>query len=52
MREKRRGTRSQDHNRLSREDRNRIDEAVKARAYTSQNAFIWAAIQNELNGAA
>src|ERR1017187_7571122 len=36
--------------RLSREDRDRIDEAVKARGYTSPSAFIRAAIQNELNG--
>ncbi len=36
--------------RLSREDRVRIDEAVKARGYTSPSAFIRAAIQNELNG--
>ncbi len=35
--------------RLSREDRDRIDEAVKARGYTSPSAFIRAAIQNELN---
>jgi hypothetical protein len=36
--------------RLSREDRVRIDEAVKARGYTSPSAFIRAAIQNEVNG--
>ena len=36
--------------RLSREDRVRIDEAVKTRGYTSPSAFIRAAIQNELNG--
>ena len=36
--------------RLSREDRDRIDEAVKARGYTSPSAFIRAAIHNELNG--
>jgi Arc/MetJ-type ribon-helix-helix transcriptional regulator len=36
--------------RLSQEDRVRIDEAVKARGYTSPSAFIRAAIQNELNG--
>jgi Arc/MetJ-type ribon-helix-helix transcriptional regulator len=36
--------------RLNREDRVRIDEAVKARGYTSPSAFIRAAIQNELNG--
>src|SRR5271170_1212616 len=36
--------------RLSREDRVRIDEVVKARGYTSPSAFIRAAIQNELNG--
>ena len=36
--------------RLSREDRSRIDEAVKTRGYTSPSAFIRAAIQNELNG--
>ena len=35
--------------RLSREDRVRIDEAVKARGYTSPSAFIRAAIQNELS---
>jgi metal-responsive CopG/Arc/MetJ family transcriptional regulator len=35
---------------LSREDRDRIDEVVKARGYTSRSAFIRAAIQNELNG--
>jgi Arc/MetJ-type ribon-helix-helix transcriptional regulator len=36
--------------RLSREDRDRIAEAVKARGYTSPSAFIRAAIQNELAG--
>jgi Arc/MetJ-type ribon-helix-helix transcriptional regulator len=36
--------------RLNREDRTRIDEAVKARGYTSPSAFIRAAIQNELSG--
>ena len=36
--------------RLSGEDRVRIDEAVKARGYTSPSAFIRAAIQNELTG--
>lgn len=36
--------------RLSREDRDRIDEVVEARGYTSPSAFIRAAIQNELNG--
>src|SRR5271169_7139202 len=36
--------------RLSREDRERIEEAVKARGFTSPSAFIRAAIQNELNG--
>src|SRR5258708_5374786 len=36
--------------RLSREDRRRIDEAVKARGYTSPSAFIRSAIQKELNG--
>ena len=36
--------------RLSRDDRVRIDEAVKARGYTSPSAFIRAAIQNELSG--
>ena len=36
--------------RLSREDRVRIDEAVKTRGYTSPSAFIRAAIQNELTG--
>jgi Arc/MetJ-type ribon-helix-helix transcriptional regulator len=36
--------------RLSREDRDRIDEAVKVRGYTSPSGFIRAAIQNELNG--
>ena len=36
--------------RLSREDRVRIEEAVKVRGYTSPSAFIRAAIQNELNG--
>jgi Arc/MetJ-type ribon-helix-helix transcriptional regulator len=36
--------------RLSREDRDRIGEAVKARGYTSPSAFIRSAIQNELNG--
>jgi hypothetical protein len=36
--------------RLSREDRERIDEAVKARGFTSPSAFIRAAIQSELNG--
>jgi hypothetical protein len=36
--------------RLSREDRDRIAEAVKARGYTGPSAFIRAAIENELNG--
>jgi hypothetical protein len=36
--------------RLSREDRDRITEAVKARGYTSPSVFIRSAIQNELNG--
>jgi hypothetical protein len=36
--------------RLSREDRYRIAEAVKARGYTSPTASIRAGIQNELNG--
>jgi Arc/MetJ-type ribon-helix-helix transcriptional regulator len=36
--------------RLNREDRVRIEDAVKARGYTSPSAFIRAAIQNELNG--
>jgi Arc/MetJ-type ribon-helix-helix transcriptional regulator len=36
--------------RLSREDRDRINEAVKTRGYTSPSALIRAAIQNELNG--
>ena len=36
--------------RLSRENRVRIDEVVKARGYTSPSAFIRAAIQNELSG--
>jgi len=36
--------------RLSREDRVRIEEAVKARGYRSPSAFLRAAIQNELNG--
>jgi|SRR5580692_4636205 len=36
--------------RLSQEDRVRIDEAVKARGYTSPSAFIRAAIQSELTG--
>jgi len=36
--------------RLSREDRDRIAEAVKPRGYTSPSAFIRSAIQNELNG--
>jgi Arc/MetJ-type ribon-helix-helix transcriptional regulator len=36
--------------RLSREDRDRIAEAVRARGYTSPSALIRAAIQNELNG--
>ncbi len=36
--------------RLSREDRGRIVDAVKARGYTSPSALIRAAIQNELNG--
>ena len=36
--------------RLNREDRVRIQDAVKARGYTSPRAFIRAAIQNELNG--
>ncbi len=36
--------------RLSREDRDRIAEAVKARGYTSPSAFIRSAIQKELNG--
>ncbi len=36
--------------RLSREDRVRIDEAVKTRGYTSPSAFIRAAIENELKG--
>jgi Arc/MetJ-type ribon-helix-helix transcriptional regulator len=36
--------------RMSREDRVRIDEAVKARGFTSPSAFIRAAIQNELSG--
>jgi Arc/MetJ-type ribon-helix-helix transcriptional regulator len=36
--------------RLSREDRDRIAETVKARGYSSPSAFIRAAIQNELDG--
>ena len=36
--------------RLSQQDRVRIQEAVKARGYTSPSAFIRAAIQNELSG--
>jgi Arc/MetJ-type ribon-helix-helix transcriptional regulator len=36
--------------RLSREDRVRIDDVVKARGFTSPSAFIRVAIQNELNG--
>jgi Arc/MetJ-type ribon-helix-helix transcriptional regulator len=36
--------------RLSREDRDRITEAVKAKGYTNPSAFIRAAIQNELDG--
>ena len=36
--------------RLSREDRDRVEEAVKARGYRSPSAFLRAAIQNELNG--
>lgn len=36
--------------RLSREDRNRVAEAVKAKGYTNPSAFIRAAIQNELDG--
>jgi Arc/MetJ-type ribon-helix-helix transcriptional regulator len=36
--------------RLSREDRDRIAEAVRARGYTSPSAFIRSAIQNELDG--
>jgi Arc/MetJ-type ribon-helix-helix transcriptional regulator len=36
--------------RLSREDRDQINEAVKTRGYTSPSAFIRAAIQNELSG--
>jgi Arc/MetJ-type ribon-helix-helix transcriptional regulator len=36
--------------RLSREDRDRIAEAVKARGYTSPSAFIRSAIHNELDG--
>jgi Arc/MetJ-type ribon-helix-helix transcriptional regulator len=36
--------------RLSREDRDRIDEAVKARGYKSPSAFLRSAIHNELNG--
>ncbi len=36
--------------RLSREDRVRIEEAVKTRGYTNPSAFIRAAIQNELSG--
>ena len=35
---------------MSREDRNRVEEVVKARGYRSPSAFIRAAIQNELNG--
>jgi len=36
--------------RLSREDRDRVQDAVKARGYRSPSAFLRAAIQNELNG--
>ncbi|MGB6947433.1 MAG: ribbon-helix-helix domain-containing protein [Bryobacteraceae bacterium] len=36
--------------RLSREDRERIEGAVKARGFASPSAFIRAAIQSELNG--
>ena len=36
--------------RLSREDRDRVEEAVKARGYRSPSAFIRAAIENELSG--
>jgi Arc/MetJ-type ribon-helix-helix transcriptional regulator len=36
--------------RMSPEDRDRIDEVVKTRGYTSPSAFIRAAIQYELNG--
>lgn len=36
--------------RLSREDRDRINETVKARGFSSPSAFIRAAIQNELTG--
>jgi Arc/MetJ-type ribon-helix-helix transcriptional regulator len=36
--------------RLSQEDRDGIEEAVKTRGYTNPSAFIRAAIRNELNG--
>src|ERR1700693_6031716 len=36
--------------RLSRADRDRIAEGLKARGYTRPSTFIRAAIQNELNG--
>lgn len=35
--------------RMSREDRNRVEEVVKVRGYRSPSAFIRAAIQNELD---
>jgi Arc/MetJ-type ribon-helix-helix transcriptional regulator len=36
--------------RLSREDRDRINETVKARGFSSPSSFIRAAIQNQLTG--
>jgi Arc/MetJ-type ribon-helix-helix transcriptional regulator len=36
--------------RLSREDRDRVEQGVKSRGYRSPSAFIRAAIQNELDG--
>src|ERR1700680_366794 len=38
--------------RLGREDRDRVEEAVKTRGYASPSAFVRAAIRNELNGRA
>jgi Arc/MetJ-type ribon-helix-helix transcriptional regulator len=36
--------------RLSREDRDRVEQAVKSQSYRNPSAFIRAAIQNELDG--
>jgi Arc/MetJ-type ribon-helix-helix transcriptional regulator len=36
--------------RLSQDDRNQIEQAVKTRGYESASALVRAAIRNELNG--